>query len=204
MIINGNVGPTATTSSLGTGTTPVIRLGNMGDVIVSELQPRYYESTYRRATFVGANQAAVTTSAALTTTWTGLMLMNPTTSTVNLVVTKFMVGQFAVGAAAGVGLMTGTMATVSTNLIVGRNGYVGGALPQGLLSSGATIGTPVLERLVGSIGSLATTGYGLMPAAYIDFEGSLILPPGAFAASYTSIATTSALIFAFQWSEIPI
>lgn len=204
MIVQGQVGPVATTSSIAPGTQTVLRQGNLGDAIVSELHGRYYETTYRRNMFVIANQAAVTTSAALTTTFTGLVLGNPTTSTVNLVVTKFCVAQFAVGAAAAVGIMTGTGATVTASLTP-RNRYVGGASAQALANAGQTLpGTPVLEQVFGSIGSLATTGYGLQPAIVVDLEGSLILPPGAFVASYTTIATTTALIFSFMWEEIPI
>ncbi len=98
--------------------------------------------------------------------------------------------------------MTGAGAAAGT--LVPRNCLVGGPTGKVTGSAGATIATPVLERLVGSVGSLATTGYGLMPAAYIDLEGSLIIPPGQFAASFTSIATTTALQFGFQWEEVPI
>lgn len=204
MLIQAQVGPVATSASLGPSATPVIRLGNMGDTIVSELHGRYYEQTYRSGMFVIANQAVVTTSAALTTTFTGLVLGNPTTSTVNLVIQSFGCAQVAVGAAAAVGIMTGTGATVTASLTP-RNRKVGGAAGQALANAGQTLpGTPVLEQVFGSVGSLATTGYALQGAIYVDLAGSLILPPGAFVASYTTIATTSALIFSFSYEEVPI
>lgn len=204
MLTQGQVGAIATSASIAPGTQVISRLGNMGDAIISELHGRYYEQTYRSGMFVIANQAAVTTSAALTTTFTGLVLGNPTTSTVNLVLQSFGCAQFAVGAAAAVGIMTGTGATVTASLTP-RNRKVGGAAGQALANAGQTLpGTPVLEQVFGSIGSLATTGYGLQGALYVDLAGSLILPPGAFVASYTTIATTSALIFSFSYEEVPI
>lgn len=186
------------------GGIPLLRSGRQSDLIVSELHGRYYEQTFRRNVFVIANQAVVTTSAALTTTWTGLLIGNPTTSLVNLVVLKFGCQQVAVGAAAAIGIMTGTGATVTASLTP-RNRYVGGASANALSNAGQTLpGTPVLEQVFGSIGSLATTGYGLQNGIFIDLEGSLVIPPGAFVASYTTIATTSALIFSYMWEEVPI
>lgn len=190
--------PVATAS----GAQSLSRAGAQGDLIVSELHGRYYEQAYRGNMFVVANQAAITTTAALATTFTGLAISNPAGSGVNAVVNKFYVAQFAVGAAGGVGIMTGSGAAAGS--LVPRNCLVGGPTGKVTASAGATIATPVLERLVGSVGSLATTGYGLMPAAYIDLEGSLIVPPGFFAASYTTVVTTTALLFGFQWEEVPI
>jgi len=43
-----------------------------------------------------------------------------------------------------------------------------------------------------------------MPIVGLDFEGSLIIPPGYAFASYTSRATTTALMFCFHWEEVPI
>lgn len=204
MLVQNQVGPVATTSSIAAGTQVTNRAGNMGESIVSELHGKYYEQTYRRGMFVIANQAVVTTSAALTTTFTGLVLGNPTTSTVNLVLQSFGCAQVAVGAAAAVGIMTGTGATITASLTP-RNRYVGGASANALANAGQTLpGTPVLEQVFGSVGSLATTGYALQNGLYIDLAGSLILPPGAFVATYTTVATTSSLIFSFSWEEVPV
>lgn len=181
-----------------------LRAGGLGDQIVSQLQPRYYEQTVRGNRFVVANQAAVTTTAALATTYTGLVVGNPSTSTVNLVFDKFCCAQFAVGAAGAVGIMTGTIGTNTiTDTLVPRNRKVGGVRSVATANAGQTISTPVLEQVFGSLGSLATTGYGLQPGIVVDLEGSLILPPGYFVAAYTTVVTTSALIFSFEWTEVP-
>lgn len=204
MVLSGRVGEISPSASQSANTVVDFPLDNTGTPLVSELHGKYYATTYRRHMFVIANQAVVTTSAALTTTYTGLVLGNPTTSTVNLVVQSFGCAQVAVGAAAAVGIMTGSGATVTASLTP-RNRYVSGASAQALANAGQTLpGTPVLEQVFGSVGSLATTGYALQNGIYVDLAGSLILPPGAFVAAYTTIATTSSLIFSFTWEEIPI
>jgi hypothetical protein len=98
MLIQGQVGPQGPQSTQ-PGTTPAVRLGQLNDVIVSELHGRFYEQTYRGGVFrfgtgntqvlTGAtNTISTATSATLATAATGLPLLgiwNPPTSTVNVV-----------------------------------------------------------------------------------------------------------------------
>jgi hypothetical protein len=197
------VGPIASTGSLAQGSQVPFRLGNMGDQIASPLHGKHYEQTYQGRMFACSNQAAVTTTAALATTFTGLAIANPAGSGFNLVMNRFTCAQFAVGAAAAVGIMTGSGAAAGS--LTARNRKTGSTITSvATASAGATIATPVLEQVFGSVGSLATTGYGLTPALNVDLEGSLIVPPGFYVASFTSIVTTSALIFGFMWEEVPI
>lgn len=184
------------------GVNIIARAGKQGDQICSELHGRYYEQTYRGNMFSVANQAAVTTSTTLNTTFTGLSVANPVGSGFNLVITKFTCAQFAVGAAAVVSIAVGAGAAAGSLVI--RNRKYGGAASIAVASAGATIAAPILIAPVGQVGSVATTGYGLSNAISIDLEGSLIIPPGYFVCSDTSIATTSALIFSFTWEEVPI
>lgn len=198
-LILGQVGPQGSNQD---GYEGPFRLGKMADQIVSELHGKYYEQAYRGNMFAVANQAAVTTTAALATTWTGLGISNPVGSGVNLVILRFTCSQFAVGAAAAVGLMTGSGQTAGS--LTPRNRVVGGVAAKATASAGATIATPVLEEVYGSVGSLATTGYGLQNGIQADIAGSLIVPPGFFVASYTTIVTTTALIFGLLWEEVPV
>lgn len=207
MLIQAQVGPAVSTTSLGAGTNPNLRLDNTGGLAATQLNPRYYESTYRRQTYTIANQTGVTTSAALTTTYVGLCIANPTTSTVNAVITKAGYAfSVAFAAAAVIGIMTGTGATISTNLVTARNRFVGGVGAQCLASTSLTLpGTPVLETIlgVGTTAAITTAPNGV--GALVDLEGSLILPPGAFAAFYTSTASGASGFFgSFQWTEVPL
>ncbi len=180
------------------------RGGKQGDLIVSELHGRYYEQTYRSNIFSVMTQGTgITTTAALATTWTGLGISNPVGSGVNLVVNKMWVTEFAVGAASTVGVMGGT-GVLNAGLTPQSRIIGSGTVSKANASASATISTPLLICTFGQTGSLATTGYGLGPAASIDFEGSLIVPPGSFIASYTAIVTTSALQFGYAWEEVPV
>lgn len=201
MILQGTVGvQTLTDSSLPAN----LRMGKQGDAIVSELHGRYYEQTYRGNVFSVCTQGTgVTTTAALATTFTGLAIGNPAGSGVNLVLNKFTCAQFAVGAAATIGIMGGA-GSITASLTPQSRIIGGGAVSKATATAGQTISTPVLIATFGECGSLATTGYGLQAGIAVDLEGSIIVPPGSFIASYTSIVTTSALQFSFAWEEVAI
>lgn len=182
----------------------IARAGKQGDLMVSELHGRYYEQTYRGNLFSVCTQGTgVTTSAALATAFTGLAVGNPAGSGVNLVLNKFTCAQFAVGAAATIGIMGGTGA-ITASLTAQSRIIGGGAVSKATATAGQTISTPVLIATFGEVGSLATTGYGLQAGISVDLEGSVIIPPGSFVSSYTAIATTTALQFSFAWEEVAI
>lgn len=208
MLIQGQVGPAVSSTSLGAGTNPNLRLDNIGGLTATQLAPRYYETTYRRQTYTAATVGTtpVATTSQLATTYTGLCIANPTTSTINVVVTK--VGYASIvqqTSALAVGLMTGVGASISA-AITPRNRFVSGVGSQCLASTSLTLpGTPVLETILGTIHTGALTVTGVQPMTNVDLEGSLILPPGAFCAFYTSAASAaSSLHLSFQWVEIPL
>jgi hypothetical protein len=197
--------PLVGTQNWSDGNVPVaVRAGRQGDLIVSELHGRYYEQTVRGNVFSVCTQGTgVTTTAALATTFTGLAVGNPTGSGVNLVLNKFTAAQFAVGAAATIGIMGGA-GSITASLTPQSRVIGGGQTSKAVATAGQTISTPLLIATFGSVGSVATTGYGLEPGILVDFEGSVIIPPGSFVASYTAIVTTSALQFSFSWEEVPV
>jgi hypothetical protein len=170
---------------------------------VSQSRPRYFRSVCDGFAFSVANQAVVSTTAGLATTWTGLAIGNPAASGVNVCLTHFFVGQVAAGVAGTVGLMGGAGAitaslTVKNRLLGATTGVV---TPQATASAGQTISTPILIAPLANLGSVATTGYGMGPGIMIDLAASIVIPPGSFIATYTTAATTSALVFAFFWEE---
>lgn len=200
MLAELQVGPQAPTDGLKV----VARGGRLGELIISQLRARYTEQTVRGNMFSVCTQpTSVTTTAALATTFTGLAVGNPAGSGVNLVLNKFSAAQFAVGVAGTVGIMGGAGA-VAASLTPQSRLIGGGAVSKATASAGATISTPLLIVTVGSVGSVATTGYGLESGILVDLEGSIIVPPGSFVASYTSTAQTSAFQFSFAWEEVAI
>lgn len=210
MIIQGQVGALATSASLAAGTQTIARFGNMGDQIVSELHGRYYEAAYRRTLFSATQTAVGTTVAGAVAGVTGTVCVsNPINSPVNLVLNKVLAGLVAVGTAGfvalGTGYNSGTNVTHTTPLTV-KNNYIGvGAAGYGLADAAATMPTaPTYSHIIGGIGTLAATSFGLQPVFLIDLEGSVILPPGGYAVLLTSAIQTSALLGSIQWEEIPL
>lgn len=211
MIIQNQVGPITSNVSLGQGVQTVARAGNMGDLIVSECHGRYYEPTYRRNVFNAASQAATTTTVGLALIYTGLLLYNPPGSTINVNILK--VGYaftVAFPAAAAVGLMCGfNGATAVTHTVAGvtHNSFFGvGASSQAGVDTSSTMPTaPFVTNLFATGLTGAITTEELVTGDVVDMEGSIILPPGGYAAIYTStVSGTSGFFGSFSWEEVPV
>jgi hypothetical protein len=210
MLIQPQVGPLATTASLAAGQQPPVRAGNMGDLIVSELHGRYYESAYRRSMFSAANQAVTATSAGLSTTYTGICLSNPINSTVNLVVGKvgwsLLVVQAAVSSISlACGYNSGTNVTHTTPITPRSNYFNNATTGQGLVDAAATLPTaPVYTHILGSALTGAVTVQTQAPAFY-DLEGSLILPPGGYTMiAMSTVSAASSFWGSIAWEEVPL
>jgi len=211
MLSQAQVGPLATTSSLPVGTQANLRTGNMGDLIDTKLQPDYYESCYRRANFGAANQTGRVTTVGPALTYNGICLSNPIGSTVNLVPT-FVGYSFPVAPAAAVvvGIMIGynssTNVTHSTPITPRSNFFGVGASPVGLVDEVATLPTaPIVAKILGTVYTAAITTSPTAGPALTDLKGSIILPPGAYMAIFTStVANTAGFLGSIDWVEVPV
>ena len=217
MRIEGQVGPVATNASLSPSQKDVaIRLGNMGEIIKSDLHGRYYEGSYRRARFGGSMQAVLATAtiAGLSTAVTGVsVLANPINNTNNLVIEKVGLGFVLAPAAPLVyGIATGQSANALAGTLTSlapKSKLVGSsAQPTGLLYASAAITLPVaptVDQVLGAIDTGAITTAPTAPGGIFDLEGSIVLPPGGFACLWTSaVLLASAHIMSWQWEEVPI
>lgn len=211
MQIQGQVGPISQTSSIAAGTWVPLRQGQLGEGVFQQLHGRYYETAYRRNLYNAANQAGVVTTVGLNTTYTGLCLSNPVGSGWNISINK--VGfsfLLAFPAAATIGLMCGyNAATNVTHTVAGvvHSNFFGiGATGVGLVDTSSTLPTaPFLTHVfaTGLTGAITTTP--VVPSTLVDLEGSVILPPGGYAAIYTStVSGAASLLGSFQWEEIPL
>jgi hypothetical protein len=136
------------------------------------------------------------------------VLANPVQSPVNLVINKVGIAFLvAFAAASAVGIMTGQSFTPLSGLATNasaKSAFVGAPAGNGVVYSGATLSTPTLHTVLytGLTGAITTTPGFLNQT---DLEGSIILPPGGFAAIYTSTASGAAsLIASMQWEEVPL
>jgi hypothetical protein len=186
------------------------RLHKEGSLIVMQGSGKYTEAVRKGRVFVAANQAAVALTAAMATTYTGLVVLNPVASTKDLV----MLGAgyaltVATPTATALGLMTGTIITNATMTaaaaITPRNRLVGSALASvATVDDACTLnGTPVLEQVFGHAWTEATTAGSTGPNNWVDLDGSMIIQPGSYVAFYSFAANTAAFILSFMWEEVP-
>lgn len=191
------------------GATPITqRFGQQGEGMVSELHGRYYEQTVRGNMFSASIQSVATTTVGLATTYTGLVVSNPITSAVNLVMNKASMMQSVIQSvqieayAIAAGFNSATNVTHTAALTVRSNKIGSGLVSVGLADTSATLPTaPFYHTFVNQTASATTQS----AAGVIDFEGSLILPPGGYALWVTPAqASVAGLWFSFQWEEVPV
>lgn len=209
MQLTGKVG--APSGSLSADLERSLRLGSLGDLIVSPLHGQNYEATARKRVFFAANQSAATTTVGLATTYTGICISNPVGSPVNVELLAVGMGFIvAFPAGAALGLMTGYNSSTNvthTTPITPASNFVGETYSgRALVDAAATLPTaPVVNMLLGSglTGAITTSTQG--PVGLFKLDGGIILPPGGYAAVYTStVSGTSGFFGSFAWQEIPI
>lgn len=165
---------------------------------------KYADAAINGRLFVVANQAKVAVTAGLATTWTGLGVANPTGSGKLLIMHEFGWSTDIVNPAEGVvGLMTATDTGFAAAIAARccRNAY---KTSVALCDDGATISTPVLERICGSTMEGAITTQVQLTANIIHLEGSIVLAPGRSVLTFHSIGGTASLLFHFMWEEIDL
>ena len=200
-IVGGNAAAT-------TGSAPQnMRYGPTGEVVVQNLHADLYEAAVRGQVFAGGNLVGTTTTVGFATTHTGLCLANPLGSGKNLVLMRVKYGAVVAQSAALVlGIQTGysasTNVTQTTPMVVGSN-FVGNPAGSGLL--GAAVTMPVAPTRLILIDTVLTGAIttGIISGNQYDFGGSIVIPPGGYAATYTSAASAaSSLVFGFMWEEV--
>ena len=157
--------------------------------------------------FSVANQAKVQTSDALGTTWTGLGLVNPSGSKVNVIVHQFgWALQIAADDDGAIGLMTATDSGTTAASLTIRNCLDGSnILTKIYATAGATIGTPVLRRAYGDYGTEDTaTLHGTIGPRVANLKGNLIIPPGRAVYNYSTTNPTACFIFHYLWEEVAV
>lgn len=204
--ISGQVGEQVVASGV---TTQPLRQGKLADVIVSELNGRYYEQAYNGRLFFA--QAIVTAPVIYTTAagTGGPLLWNGTTNK-NAVILAVCWGVTVVTTVAAVIGLTGgtgqTSAPTSTTAIDGsRNMFLGGAAPN---CNVYRIGTPVnAGNFLFPLGHLHTGALTVDNNAvnWVDVGGALIVPPNAWASPAASAtASTTVIQIGLLWAEVPV
>lgn len=194
----GNIGPFAN------GTVVDQRAGQFGDIIVSELNGRYYEQCYRGNVFTGANTAAQALSVA-SATYTGLAVSNPTGSGKNLVILDIAcavdsatagVGTIVAGYAAAVTLTAGSSTGPLSNIVGNAAGSVAKVGASATLGAAPTIIRPLF-------GVTATTAVQVVGPVKDDVGGMIIVPPGQLIC-LEATGTAISVLASITWAELPV
>lgn len=185
-----------------TGTGVALEVDDQKNMYVRSCGGKLSEAALDGRLFSVCNQAAVAVTAALNTTWTGLGISNPLGSGKNAILHQFGWSQTVVSPAEGAfGLMTSDTTGFAAALTI-KSCMPGSGTSVLYADDGATIATPILERVVGGSmeGAISTTP-SLGPNIY-NFDGSLILPPGRSIMTYHTVGMAAAFVFFFLWEEV--
>jgi hypothetical protein len=204
------------------GTNPTFRQGQLGDLVVTELHGKFYESTYRGNLFsVGMTATALSANTiSLTATTTPIIgVYNPSTSNVNLVMVKAKCNiAIANSSAAAPGAFVWAVSTGNSAISAGlipmnrktlanagsqAKGYNITTALTGLTNNLTVISGSAFGTLVTAQGATATPI--LSGDAVEEFDGSLIIPPGGVLALLNTISTTTVSVTSVLiWEEVPV
>jgi len=206
------------------------RSGKQGDLIVSELQGRFYEQAYRGRLFRTGSVAPVNLSANSITTATSATgtpivgLWNPVGSGKNAVVLQSMLQAYAntLTAPVGPGSFFWLMSLNNSALTLGATpynmltqsasgsvckGFIGGVALTGLTNAMAVAYPANFQNATGlTHGTITATNATLSSVGGVDnIDGSIIVPPGGVLGLYNSTSTTTfAAVGSLLWAEPPI
>lgn len=225
MLLQGTVGPQLDSD----GATPPagVRMGRLGDVIMSELHGRFYEQTYRGNVYsIGCQLTALSAATILLTASAQPIvgIWNPTTSPVNLVplqamlvdelnnVTSVALGAFVWASSIGnVSLSAGLSPFNRKSLTTTGSQAKAFALSTASLLTGLTNNLTIFDaaEFNTASGLLTTTVAAATPTPSVsgvqNFDGSLIVPPGGVLGLFNTVSTTTHSVAArILWEEVPV
>ena len=183
------------------------RGGKAGELLVQNTHGKYYEAVKRDKCFYAATAALVTTTVGLATTYTGLCVSNPITSTVDLVLLQASMMQSVIQATQieAYALATGFLSTTNvthTTPVTPRAALVGSTTtPNGLADVAATLSVaPFYTMFVTNTGTAVANSTGNL---VVTLDGSIVLKPGGFICWVTPAqASVAGLWFSFLWEEV--
>lgn len=192
------------------GAEHVLRSGRSGELVVTELHGRYYETAFRQKLFY--SYCTAKTLVAANTTYTGHLIWNSSNQTgsgVNLVLQKIGIGVSVTSASmTGIAIGMSVQPAIPTGLTAATQAgctFLSAAVGSGLSYSAATItnaGTPVFP-LLHNTAAINTVG---LDSVVVDMEGSIIVPPGytAHLLALGAASAASAVTSAIFWEEIAV
>lgn len=185
------------------------RFGRYADGVVSEYNARYYQATKDGLCYTAATQTLVTTTVGLATTYTGLVLSNPITSSVDLVIVSASMMQSVIQSvqveafALATGFNSATNVTHTTP-VAPKSSLIGSGLTgSGLADVSATLPTaPFYDTFITNTGTATADSTGVQVA---DIAGSIVLKPGGYVLWVTPAqASVAGMWFGFKYFETAV
>ncbi len=203
MLFQGNQGQIG--KQTGQGLT--VGLGETSEVLVTEIQGKYYENTYRNNTFVASTAAAGALSLTGTTTYTGLAVYNPANSGKNLVLkTAIFVPTIVATGVYAVMLFSQPFANAlpagATVIPVSANLGGGGASVARIATSATLAANPVFLRPLYGFGWITSVAQNAI-SYKDDIAGEIIVPPGS-AVGFVALTTAITGLAYLSWDEVAI
>ncbi len=193
--------------------------GKQAELVVAELHGKYYTQAYRGSVFWGSTASAGVLIPIASTTAPTFALWNPAGSGVNAALIKYMVGWVATTGTAGniqFAFTTGNGSSVATGASISAfttgtptNGLIGSGIASKMKFTPSAATISVAGTLLGTTGmsQLTTTGTSTtvpMWQLQMDFDGTLVVPPGGLIFTVGSAALTSTFTQTLVWEEVPI
>jgi len=202
MQIEGKVGA----QDLSSGAIGPLRLDSDGALVVKNSGGKLAEAAIAGRLFMAANQAAVTTCATKNNTFTGLAIVNPSTSGKLYIFHEFSYAfDDSPTADSNLSLIVGPAHSGFAADITVRCARWGYATSAAIADAAATIAgsAGVLVKHIATIGTNATTAL-LTPDGVVDLGGSIVIPPGYALYTDTTLATGECAFFGFVWEEVDV
>lgn len=177
--------------------------GELSDLLVTEMMPRYYEHAYRGGVFIAAN-TAVQALSVVSATYTGLAVSNPVGSGKNLVVID--VACALASATTGAGAIVLAYSPVVALTVGNSAGPLSSVVGSGLVGvskvgASATLGAaPTIIRPL--CGVTATTVVGI-DVIKDEVGGSIIVPPGQLIC-IEAVTTAVSVVASITYAEVSI
>lgn len=191
------------------------RIGNQGEIIVSDMNGMFYEQTMRGNGFVYSTSTAASVVALGTAAAPNIW--NPSGSGRNLVIHKICFGAAAVGTPvvsniqygilSNAGSQVGTAApVVSLTAVAGVNLLLGSGIASAMRFAPATISLTAAPTYFATSG--CWTGSAAAPTTGMNFfddvNGRIIVPPGNLFQIGASTATSTTFVISIYALELPI
>ena len=214
MLIQGTVGQPST-ASVAPGTSATVRLAQLGEVAVTEVQGRYYENVYRGNVFTATQAAAGSTIIAANVSPVAagaaalFCLFNPLGTGKNAVILRTVIntlsgtpgGGFVFNVIASPsGITAAANVTPINNLTFGAAGSLMRIISQSALTT--SLLASVFRPIGGPAAIAAGAGqYGVQE----ETAGDIVVQPGAaLIIAASAVGTTHIVCCGMTWAEIPV